>query len=377
MILAVLLSAAAWSSPCEAVLRPRTPGVPAAPSPGPTPDTLCLQVDLDVAGRASLTAPAVGVSRELLLSRGQGELELRAPVASARVNLDAVRSGGPAGYVGVAGESVVPRVQVAEARLDLNRLGVAAAAGMVDDLWVIGAQDTWALPAVALTMGQEQGWLERSDLGLWAAWTAPRSALTASVSTLSGEGLARRERNNGQNLMGVLTLRPLALSSAPAERLELSVMAREGSRGVSYTPDHRVAARATVSLPLVVTSAELMLGWGLDADRKALPAGLSLSARGGPESPVVAWARVDWTTNQRDLDEAAALTWRVGVGPRLPGPEVMGLPAAQLVVGVEGRHAQPQATALAGADAAASSTTVFVQLNARLRGGLPLTPEAP
>lgn len=375
MTLLLLLTAAAWSSPCEALLQPRTPGVPMAPAQAAAAtDTLCLQLDLDVAGRAAWTTPAAGVSRELLLSRGQAELELRAPVASARLNLDAVRSGGAAGYVGVAGESLLPRLQVAEARLDLAPLGLAAAGGLVDDLWVIGAQDAWALPAVALTMGQEQGWMERSDLGMWAAWTAPQRLVTISASALSGEGLARRERNNGQNLMGIVTLRPLGLTGLPADRVELSVMAREGSRGLSYAPDHRVGARATLNHPVATTSAELLLGWGYDTDSKALPAGLSLSARCGQRCPVIAWARVDWTTNQRDLDASDTLTWRVGLGPKLPGPTVAGLPGVQLVVGAEGRYAQPQATALAGAEAAAQTHTVFLQLNARLRGGLPLSP---
>jgi hypothetical protein len=174
--------------------------------------------------------------------------------------------------------------------------------------------------------------------------------------------------------MGVMTLRPLALTELPADRVELAVMAREGSRGVGYAPDHRVGARATVSHPVAVASAELILGWGLDADPKALPAGVSLSARCGARCPVVAWGRVDWTTNQRDLDESSTLTWRAGLGPRLPGPTVMGLPSVQLVLGAEGRYTQPQATVLAGAEAAAQSHTVFLQLSARLRGGLPLSP---
>jgi hypothetical protein len=232
----------------------------------------------------------------------------------------------------------------------------------------------FALPAVALTMGQEQGWMERSDLGLWAAWTAPKRLATISASALSGEGLARRERNNGQNLMGIVTVRPLGLTALPADRVELAVMAREGSRGVSYAPDHRVGARATVNHPVATTSAELLLGWGYDTDSKALPAGLSLSARCGERCPVIAWARVDWTTNQRDLDQSDAVTWRVGLGPKLPGPTVLGLPGVQLVLGAEGRYAEPQATALAGAEAAAQTHTVFLQLNARLRGGLPLSP---
>jgi hypothetical protein len=52
----------------------------------------------------------------------------------------------------------------------------------------------------------------------------------------------------------------------------------------------------------------------------------------------------------------------------------LGLPGVQLVLGAEGRYAEPQATALAGAEAAAQTHTVFLQLNARLRGGLPLSP---
>jgi hypothetical protein len=191
LTLLLLLTAAAWSSPCEALLQPRTPGVPMAPAQAAAAaDTLCLQLDLDVAGRAAWTTPAAGVSRELLLSRGQAELELRAPVASARLNLDAVRSGGAAGYVGVAGESLLPRLQVAEARLNLAPLGLAAAGGLVDDLWVIGAQDAWALPAVALTMGQEQGWMERSDLGLSA--TTARTSWGSSPFVPSGSRASPR-----------------------------------------------------------------------------------------------------------------------------------------------------------------------------------------
>lgn len=359
----------ALAAPCEA-LPELLPGVPNAPPTAP-----CGTVELDLAGRAANTWPQVGLYRTLELPRAQAELGMRgAGPASARLRVEAVRSGGDTGYIGIAGESIVPRVLVVEARVDLSRLNAALAAGLVDDLWATQGQEGWALAALAPAFALESGWMERSDLGLWAAWSAPRELATLAVSATTGEGLARRERNNGQDLTAVLLLRPTALAQQPPAQVELGLMGREGSRGLGTTRDHRVGARATVHTPQASAGAELLRAWGVAGDGRQTPWGGSAWARSGPELPLVAYGRVDLTHTDPGAEDALALRWRLGAGPALSPTRPGGAPGLHLVLGYEGAAWQDQAAPLAGASEAFTEHTVFVQLSARARAALPLSP---
>lgn len=320
---------------------------------------------LEVAGEGRLTTPDDGLSRELRLARGLAELQARPPgPALARLRLEPVRSGGESGYVGVAGESIVPRVQVAEAGLVAAPFGrVRVVAGLVDDPWVRAAEEAWDLPAVAAALPEGEGLMARSDLGAAASWESPGRHLSLTTSLLSGEGLDRRERNEGQDLQAMLALRPLA--DADPRRLELSLMARDGSRGVDLARDHRLGLRVQGEQRWLHAGAEGLLGWGLDADPAQRPAGASAWARQGPALPAVAWLRVDHARAQVDDPRTATTTLRLGGGPGLGGRRDR--QAAWLALGIEHvRHAE-NAAAIAGAGAAANQTTVLLQLGVRLR----------
>lgn len=331
-----------------------------------------LAVLLEVTGEGRLTTPDTGLARELRLARGvlQVSVEQAGP-AHARLRLEPVRSGGDTGYVGVAGESIVPRVQVAEAGLRGRLLGeVSLVAGLVDDPWVVGSQEAWGLRTVAPVMAEEQGWMARSDLGGTAAWHAPEGWLHLQVGLQTGEGLDTRERNDGQDLVAVAAVHPLA--HLDPDLLELALLGREGSRGVGLARDHRVGARLSARHRLAGGGLELLAGWGLDGDATQRPAGLSAWASTGEALPVLAWARLDATRADRADADTGATTLRLGAGPALGGPA--NRRAGFVLAGVEHHRYAEDAASLAGAGAQANHTIFLVQLGTHLEAALPLAP---
>ncbi|MCB9761398.1 MAG: hypothetical protein H6739_16265 [Alphaproteobacteria bacterium] len=373
MISALLLPAALAAEPC-APAGLLTPVRPAAPAAKPVPRGSCLNVRLELAGEASQTTPAVGLSRQLALPRARAELGLRSGgVASARVAVEAVRSGGQTGYLGVDGESLLPRLQIAEARADWRRFGLAGAAGLIDDPWVVDGQRTWGLPAVQPTFALSTAWMERADLGVWVAWTAPLDLATVSVAGMSGEGYRRRERNDGQDVSAMLTLRPLAPLVDDAERLAISAVARSGSLGIEYARNHRVGLRISAEHPYAAGGVELLAGWGLDADADREPGGLSAWARTGRALPAVGWGRVDVARYDRTDADSAVTTLQVGGGPALMS-KAGGPPRVYLALGYEGTRYGESAAPLAGTSDASATNTFFVQLGANLRGDIALEP---
>lgn len=145
---------------------------------------------LEVAGEGRRTTPDDGPSRELRLARGLVELQSRPPgPASARLRLEPVRSGGESGYVGVAGESIVPRVQVAEAGLVAAPFGrVRVVAGLVDDPWVRTAEEAWDLPAVAAALPEGGGPDGPQRSGRRRELGEPRSSPLADRQPALGRG---------------------------------------------------------------------------------------------------------------------------------------------------------------------------------------------
>ena len=330
-----------------------------------------LSVLLEVSGEGRLTLPDAGQSRELRLARGliQVGLQQLGP-AHARLRLEPVRSGGETGYIGVAGESIVPRVQVAEAGAHGKLLGeLSVVAGLVDDPWVVQGQQAWGLRTVAPALAEDQGWMARSDLGGTAAWRSPGGWAEVQVGLQSGEGLDSRERNDGQDLIAVASARPLA--GVDPALLVLSLMGREGSRGVGLARDHRAGARLSSQHAVIGGGVELLAGWGLDGDATQRPGGLSTWLTTGPSLPVIGWARLDATRADRADAATGATTWRAGAGPALGGRAHRR--AVFVLAGVEHHRYAPDATALAGAGSAANHSSVFIQLGTRLAAETPMT----
>jgi hypothetical protein len=331
----------------------------------------CLFMDLQAAGRAYLSVPDTGVSRGVALSRARAELGARAHDVSARIVVNAVRSSGEEGYLGIDGEAYVPEFRVAEARVDLAGLGLALAAGLVDDPYVMTVQPAWGRRDLLAPLATDQGYLDRSDVGGWLGWTSPRGLLSATLSVTTGEGYTRRERNDGVNVTGVLHLRPVPQEGSSVAP-ELVVLAREGSRGLSSAPDHRVGAAALLHHRYLVAGAELLVGWGLQGDASRQPLGFSGWVRTADELPLAGAARTDVARDERSATSSEEVMLLAAVGPRLPW-KVRAAPLV-LMAGYEGRRIGPQARPLAGSAAMASSDTVFLMLSAMVRGSVPFSP---
>jgi hypothetical protein len=357
ILLASVTSWAQQPAPCQ-----MAPLVMAEPLDS-APDIRCAWADLDFAGRAWARVPDVGISRGVSLQRTRAEVGLRALDVQARFAVLTARSGGESGYVGVEGEAIVPVVQIAEARWDWRELGLAAAAGLVDDPWVMTLQPVWNRVDVLRPLPTDAAFLDRADAGGWLSWTGPEGIVAATVAATTGEGIHRRERNSGTNLTGVLRARPLAMVADPPVQVEIAAFGREGSRGIGQAPDHRAGAAILVRHPYVDGGVDGLMGWGLRGDGALRPAGVSFWATSGSAAPAVAFARLDRRTDHRGVDGAGQGLTLLGAGPRLPfGDQGPGY----VIVGWEGRTFGPAARPIAGSEAIAGSDLFFVQLGARL-----------
>lgn len=354
----------------EACRHMATQRVVNAPVPGPAPDpsSLCLGARMDVAGRLSLDLPESGLSRRADLTRARWEVGLWGPgPVSGRVAFEHARSGGGTGYVGVAGEAMVPVLQVAEGRVDAHRIGLSAAAGLVDDLWTMTLQSHWGIRYVSRTLANDRDWMDRSDIGGWLSWTSPLGFATLTSSLTTGEGMFRRERNNGKDVAGLLTLRPFAFTPLDANTLEVSVYGRDGSLGVDSARNHRLGARVAFTHDYVAGAVDSLFGWGLAGDADLEPGGFSLWARTGPKVPAIGWARLDMTWDDRDDADSRTTTWQLGGGPLLPwGADAPAHPL-HVVVGYRGATFAPNAAPVPGGPATAHS--LFLQLGFVFAGG--------
>lgn len=337
------------------------------PSPSPSTaetdeaDRACLHLDLDVAGRGEQSWPEDGLSTQVLLPRGRLEVGVGGRHAGARVAVEPVRSGGASSPLGVDGESIVSRYQIAEAWVRWPRLGLRGGTGLVDDPWIWTGNDAWGLRGAGATLGEATGWLDRSDLGAIGSWSAPSGGLSVVGSLTSGEGARTAERNNGKNLTAMAILRPLAwMDPGQAARLELSAMVREGSRGLAAAQDHRLAGRLSSTLGPATLGGEALLARGAGGDPEASPQGVSAWARVALPQDTLAFTRLDHTAEIAGDPDTTALTLRGGVGWRPAPPAV-------LLVGVEHTRAGPQATPVAGALGLAQTTTAYALLHVRYR----------
>jgi hypothetical protein len=335
--------------------------------PLPEPAAECAWADVQVGAQGVVRWPSVGISQEILLTRSRLELGVTEGPLTGRLVTMGVRSGAPEGYVGVDGESIVPQVQVAEARVDPG-LGVRIAAGLLDDPWLIPAEQVWGLAALAPTLSEAAGWFDRSDLGLRAAWTSPGRWFGLSTQLHSGEGLTRRERNEGKDVTAVAVVRPIP---AQPDLLVVSVVAREGSRGIGSARDHRLGARATSSGAQWAAGAEVDQAWGVGGDPERAPLGASAWAWATPWGPLLGVARADlvWEL-PGDADARRSEVWVAG-GARWVTPHATG----RLLAGAAFVEAGPAATALAGAEGLSQQQRALVLLD--LRATAATHPEAP
>lgn len=327
--------------------------------PSPTSAT-CPWAEVEVAGRASLAIPDAGISRAFSLPRARiaGGLAYGS-LAAARVEVTAVRSGGAAGYIGVDGEALVPEVQIAEARVAWPAWGLAGGAGVVDDPWVVSGDAAQGLRDVAPGFGEGAGWMDRSDVGAWIGWGAPRRLVSARVDLSAGEGARFRERNEGKNVAATVTIRPLQST----EDLAVTVYGRDGSRGLGLARDHRVGLRVSGAPGGWTWGAEGLAAWGVggDADRQPVAASVWFLAR--PAGPLLVYGRLDLASEALGEPDAGSTAWFAGAGLDLGGDAR----PVRILVGYQGTRVDDGVAAVSGAADLEDADVVLLQVGVHLR----------
>ncbi len=310
----------------------------------------CIAARAELAGRFSQQLPDLGISRSFSLPRARLELAGGYSIAQIHVATTAVRSGGEEGYIGIAGEAIVPAFQLIELRVEHR--GFLAGVGLVDDPWIVAAERGW-LRAVAPSFGEEAGWMNRSDLGLWVGYR--RGPLVVRADLSSGEGSFLRERNEEKNLSGSLWLRPI-----PA--LAFAVYGRQGFTGLQAVSSHRVGGQVHAFLGEengVQLGLEVLKAWGVDGEERREPLGGSLWAVGAPWGPLQVFARGDLASEELGEEKATSGSLRVGGGVAF-GP-------ARLLGGWEYRWAGEDVAVAAGAGDSTDMNVFYVQLDVDLR----------
>ncbi len=329
-------------------------------------DPACMFFDLDVAGRASRTSPSSGIANSLDMSRLRFELGMAANENwSVRLSTTPIRSAPEAGYLGIAGESMVWDVQIAEVRLTVPELGLTVTGGFIDDPWMLSGNGAWGWRTTGQVLSQSSGWFDRADAGLSALWRAPRGWADAQVMLTAGEGNRLRERNNGKNLTAMGTVRPLT-GAELGNALQISLLVRDGSKGVERARDHRLAARIWGHGRQWRYGTEVISARGVRGDPNRTPWGLSVWGDVDPLPPLTVYARYDHIDQVPGTADTSQQTIQGGVGLRNATPGLDN----RIFVAAEHRRWQSGVAPVAGT--AASETVVYLQLAARVRAGVPI-----
>lgn len=310
----------------------------------------CLAAEGEVGVTAALLFPDPGISRTLSVPRARVGIGVASGPATATVRLGAVRSASEDGYLGIAGEALVAEVEIASLGLSWARWGLGGRGGVVPDLWASGEDTAWGHGAMVPGFGEAVGWFDRADLGVDARWA--HGPFRAAVALTAGEGARMRERNEGKNIAGLLAV-------VPGRQLAVEIYARNGSRGLGYTRDHRVAVRASGEVTFLRYGASGVAAWGVDGDSTRAPWGGSGWLEVRPWGPLRGLGRVDaWTENASQRD---------ATGARMVGALGVGGTAFEALAGVDRLVVGDAVTSLAGADALVSTTRLFVHVGVRAR----------
>lgn len=233
-------------------------GSPPAFAPWPT---AALALDLQLFSAARWTRQPGDDLTELRLDRGEAGARIAiGPSAAAELRLEAIRSAGEGGTLGVDGDSTVVRVKYAQATatFDAGPVRIDGALGFVPDPWLQAAQDGYTLLPLSRTASERLlGW-PTADLA--ASARASIGPLRLSITAGNGEGLRYPERNRGKTTTAVLEL--VGVNRAGL-RVVLAGVARDGSLGAASVRDKRGGGGATVIAERVRGGLEAVRAWGL------------------------------------------------------------------------------------------------------------------
>lgn len=333
-------------------------------------ESACVVGFADVAGRLDHRWPDPGIATRAELTRSRVEVGLVTPQhIGARVAIDGRRSAPDTSLMGLEGESLYMRLQIAEASYALPRLGLVARAGLIDDPWIVSGNQAWGYRSLSAIQAEREAWSPRSDMGASLTWTAPRRVVQLTPTLATGEGLQFRERNAGKDLHLLVEARPLAaIDEDRAEQLVVAIYGREGSTGTESVRSHRVGARISGRLEGVTAGVSVMKSWGVAGDPDFAPLGSEawVTADVGVLTAAVTGSLTDQQPGSEGYTDGSFQV-AAGVRPTGDGPR----PAYLLLGWTTDRRGESSAP-VAGGDGTRTTSTVFVQLGATLSAAAPI-----
>lgn len=247
-------------------------------------------LDLSLVTQARWTQQPGDDLTEVKLDRGElGAVVALAPRALAELRLEAVRSAGEGGALGVDGDSLVVRIKRAQAagEFDLGSARIDGALGLVQDPWLAVLEQGYPLLPLSRTASERLlGW-PVSDLS--AEVRAIVGPARLSIAAGNGEGLRYPERNQGKTTTAVLEVVPV---NTLGLLIDVAAVARDGSIGPASVRDRRAGGAVTVVASRVRAGIEAVHAWGLAGHGEVtgtvlegwgaleLPARTSVAARG-------------------------------------------------------------------------------------------------
>lgn len=276
-----------------------------------------LSVDLDIAGSATHLDPATGPTQRYDLTRSQlGFAVLSEEGVSGHMRFDAVRSAPENAYIGLEGESYVPRVLEAFARLAWSKaqwkLGFSA--GLVPNTWILSGNESFGYrPVRALTI-EELGAHHRSDTG-FIAMVGFGEVMKLNLSSLAGEGFRYRERNDEKNTLAHLQISPLVLlGGGSAKTLLIEGLYQHGSQGLLASNANRIGVRLSGGADWLYAGLEWHDIHGLADNSKYRPTTLSAWLRSSVYRDWIIFGRYDQIEHASQLPDAHETDLTLGLG---------------------------------------------------------------
>lgn len=351
----------------EPPVAPAAPPVPPAPTPpapaieplevgGPPPafapwSAAKLSLELKMFSAARWTRLPGDDLTELRLDRGEAGARLAIGArAAAELRVEAIRSTGEGGTLGIDGDSAVLRVKHAQAMgtLDAGPVRIDGALGFVPDPWIDTLQDGYTLLPLARTASERSlGW---ATADLAASVRAVLGPVRLSITAGNGEGLRYPERNTGKTTTAVLEVVGV---NRDGLRVVLAGVARDGSIGAASVRDKRGGGGATVVSARVRGGFEAVRAWGLGDRGEVVGTALAAWAEGAVVKSVALAARGD-TLGLRGGGRASHIGGAVSVTP-WPSPKG----ALRIWLAVERQTTSGNAMPIAGA-ATGDATTVML-----------------
>ncbi len=233
----------------------------AEPPPFTPWPTARLALELEVFSSARRTIQTGDDLSELRLDRGElGARVALAPRAAAELRVEAIRSAGEGGTLGVDGDSTVVRVKYAQltGSFEAGRLRIDGALGFVPDPWIHMLEDGYSLRPLSRTGSERFLEWPTGDLAVQALASFGPARLSVAVG--NGEGLRYPERNRGKTTTVVLEVVPIHTREL---RVAIAGVGRDGSLGAASVRDRRLGGGAMVVSPYVRAGVEAVRAWGL------------------------------------------------------------------------------------------------------------------